>query len=122
MLVYRGVQHIDAIAPDPHENVAISWHPYEFKCKDFECQSDTTKSNSRFPLFITEWAPDNNPPKPNKYSNAMLAFAGASNGTVHLFPWTWAPSSGYNRLIGQDSDWYGSGPTAWGKSYRDWKP
>ena len=35
-----------------------------------------------------------------------------------LFAWTWVPRKGKLRLLGPDSDFYGSQPTAWGRSWK----
>lgn len=109
---------------DPLGNCAASWHPYEFKCRYFDCQNDTVALTAKYPIFVTEWAPgypqsNKSPPVPDKYSSGVLQWADANPATVMLFPWVWNPGSGSERLNTQ-SDYTGNHPNAWGAEYKAW--
>jgi hypothetical protein len=112
---------------DPAQNCAASWHPYEFKCRDFNCENDTVAITSQYPIFVTEWAPgypqsNNTPSVPDLYTNRMQAWAAARPSTVALFPWVWNPGAGKHHVNEAASDFTGNQPTAWGAQYRAWSP
>jgi hypothetical protein len=33
---------LDNFPTDPLENCGAAWHPYEFKCKDFDCNANVS--------------------------------------------------------------------------------
>eukprot|EP01049_Picozoa_sp_SAG25_P013077 SAG25_NODE_1927_length_2139_cov_2.169608_3_plen_129_part_00 len=111
-----------------HSVQLCSWHPYEFKCKDFECKESVADPlTEQFPLFVTEWAPgwpqsNRSPPSPDAYSQRVLDWADSMPSTVALFPWVWNPGGGKERVNSARSDYSGNHPTSWGKQYREWVP
>ena len=113
---------------DPLENCGAAWHPYEFKCKDFSCNSNISGPlTSKYPIFVTEWSPgwpqsNNTPSVPDLYSQRVLNWADSMPGTVQLFPWAWNPKDGKETVNTAKSDYSGNVPTAWGKQYKAWVP
>jgi len=110
---------------DPMDNCAASWHPYEFKCRYFDCQKGTEALTASYPIFVTEWSPgypqsNKAPPLPDEYSSRMLKWSDDNPSTVMLFPWVWNPGSGSERLNSAAGDYTGNVPNAWGKEYKAW--
>ena len=110
---------------DPLDNLALAWHPYEFKanCTNFGCQSAGTKAISLgYPVILTEWGPKTAPATVTPYVESVYRWASKMGASAHLFAWTWASGSGRLRLLAPGSDWLGSHPSAWGDSFRQWRP
>ena len=113
---------------DPLNNCGAAWHPYEFKCKDFDCNRQISGPlTSLYPIFVTEWAPgypqnNNTPSVPDLYSQRVLDWADSMPGTVQLFPWVWNPGSGKETVNSAGGDFSGNAPTEWGKQYKAWVP
>ena len=43
---------------DPLGNCGAGWHPYEFKCRYFDCNANVSGPlTAEYPVFVTEWAP-----------------------------------------------------------------
>lgn len=116
---------LDNWPTDPLGNAAAAWHPYEFKCRYFDCLNTSASLTSQHPVFVTEWSPgypqsNHASPVPDLYSGRVQQWAEDMPGTIALFPWVWNPGDHSERLNSAESDYTGSVPTAWGKQYKEW--
>eukprot|EP00316_Scyphosphaera_apsteinii_P020775 CAMPEP_0119304546 /NCGR_PEP_ID=MMETSP1333-20130426/5742_1 /TAXON_ID=418940 /ORGANISM="Scyphosphaera apsteinii, Strain RCC1455" /LENGTH=355 /DNA_ID=CAMNT_0007307451 /DNA_START=80 /DNA_END=1144 /DNA_ORIENTATION=+ len=105
---------------DPLQNCAVSWHPYEFKCPDFDCVHIASAVTAQYPIFVTEWAPEMVPSAPDLYTAKVLQWADTQPSSVALFPWVWNPGHGKHHVLSAESDYYASHPTPWGEQYKSW--
>jgi len=113
---------------DPLGNCGAAWHPYEFKCRYFDCNANVSGPlTAEYPIFVTEWAPgfpqsNHSASTPDLYSQRVLAWADAMPGTVQLFPWVWNPGNGSEHVLAAGSSFAGDEPTPWGLQYKGWRP
>jgi len=113
---------------DPLNNSALAWHPYESKdgggdegpgCGAWACHAMADAAMAAgWPVILTEFGPKGDSSAPSaSYTEGVYSWARAS-AVDGLFAWAWFPGSGNLKLLDKASDWYGSTPSAWGRSWK----
>ena len=109
---------------DPLDNLALSWHPYEFKkgppsCAAWGCHGlGDAAMAAGWPVVMTEFGPEDDSSRPNmSYVDGVYEWARRSD-VSGMLAWVWMPGHGHLRLLAPDSDFYGSEASVWGRSWK----